>query len=240
MRRRLPLDIALLSLILFALAYQLSGNLLHEIAGTIFLALAVLHNLIARRWYMGLRREKMGPRRAIQTVLNLALLATALLLVASGVTNSHDLFPFLRPGADILDYHTHALAAWWMLVLASLHLGLHWPAVFGEACRVFGLRGESRFARLAGRAAGALFVMFGIYAVFERDLLPKLAGLYAFDDWDFDRSVVGFFLYNIAIVSVGVFLMRLVMRLIHPPQGGWRACRGTTDRAFTAKIGRPM
>lgn len=66
----------------------------------------------------------MRPRCAITTVVYLTL-ATALLLVESGMANSEDLFPFLKAGVDILGSRVHALAAWWMAVLASLHLGSH-------------------------------------------------------------------------------------------------------------------
>lgn len=240
MRRRLPLDIALLGLILFGFAYQLSGNLLHEIAGTVFLALAALHNLLTRRWYGGLRKGRMRPRRAIWTVLNLTLLATVLLLVVSGMANSHDLFPFFRFGADVLDYRVHALAAWWMLVLASLHLGLHWPAVLGEMRRLLGLHGQSRLGSQAGCVVAALLVLFGVYAIFERSLPLKLAGLYTFDDWDFDSSIAGFFLRYIAIISVGVFLMRLVMRPMRRSAGPRDICWRTIASLSAAKGKRPL
>ena len=214
MRRRLPLDTILIGLVLFALAYQLFGNLLHEIAGTAFLVLAVVHNLLGRRWYGGLRKGRMRPRRAVWTVINLVLLVTAVLLVVSGVANSHDLFPFFGFAATFLDYRIHALAAWWLVVLASLHLGLHWPAVVHEIRRTIFPPGRGRLADLAGRAVAAGLVGFGAYASFERDLPFKLAGLYTFDDWDFDSGIVGFFIFYIAIISIGVFIVRLVMRLM--------------------------
>jgi hypothetical protein len=221
MRRRLPLDAILIGLVLFALAYQLFGNLLHEIAGTAFLVLAVVHNLLGRRWYGGLRKGRMRPRRAVWTVVNLVLLATAVLLVVSGLANSHDLFPFFGFAAPFLDYRIHALAAWWLLVLASLHLGLHWPAVAAEIRRLTGLPGQGRLIGPMSRAGAAILVGLGVYAAFERNLPFKLAGLYAFDDWDFDSSIVGFFIFYIAIISLGIFIMRLVMRLMRSgPKGG--------------------
>lgn len=147
----------------------------------------------------------MPPRRVFTTTLNLLLLATSLLLIASGLANSHDLFPYLHVKVAILDRHVHAMAAYWVLILASLHLGLNWRMVTATICKTFRIPPLGRLSRLVLCSVAFLFIVFGVYAFFERDIPYKLLGLFSFDYWDFDRDTFGYFIRYVAIISVGVF-----------------------------------
>lgn len=206
MRARLILDLGLIVLMLVAFAYQLTDNLLHEIVGTAFVTLTLVHNLLSRRWYATIGKGKRTARRIVTTVLNLLLLSATLVLVVSGLANSHDLFPFLRTKTEFLDRRVHAMAAYWVLFLASLHLGLHWSMVTGALRTIFGVTPPSRFHRFVWRAVVVFLIGFGLYAFFERDIPYKLAGLFSFDYWDFKNNTFGYFARYIAIISVGVCL----------------------------------
>jgi hypothetical protein len=188
MRGRLALDLLMFGLMLAAFAYQLTGNRIHEIVGAAFVALAGSHNLLARRWYATLGHRRLRAA----TVLNLLLLAAALLLVASGLGNSHDLFPALR--GDLFDRRTHALAAYWMLVLGAVHLGMHGP-MLAHLC------GGDRIAPTIRRAAMLALIGLGACAAIERDLILKLSGAYAFDYWDFSHATAGFFARYVVIAG---------------------------------------
>lgn len=212
MRAKLSLDFCLVVLLLLAFAYQLTGNLFHEIIGTVFVVFVLVHNLISRRWYASIRKGKMPPRRILTTALNLLLLVTSLLMVVSGVLNSHDIFPYLHVKTTVLDRHVHAMAAYWVLILVSLHLGLHWQMVTGTICRMFSIPPLGRNSRFALHFFAVLLFSFGVYAFFERDIPYKIAGLFSFDYWDFGRDTFGYFLRYIAIISVGVCAAHMCLK----------------------------
>lgn len=230
MRGRLALDFGLIVLILSALAYQLTGNRLHEAIGIGFLVAVIAHNLLSRRWYKALARGRMDLGRAVSTVLNLALAAATLLLVVSGLANARDLVSFWRSESVFLDRHVHAWAAYWVLILASVHLGMHKAMLANEALRLIGRRTFGGLGRILWRAAAVLVSGFGIYAFFERDLPFKLAGLYAFDYWDFDSSVLGFFARYGAIVGAGGLFGACLRTFLHPPRKTRRAASPPLDR----------
>jgi hypothetical protein len=215
MRGRLSLDLMMFALMLLAFAYQLTGNRVHEIVGTAFVVFAAAHNVLARWWYGALRKGKYVPRRTAATILNLLLLASALSMVVTGVANSHDLFPFFKSNADILDRRVHAWASYWVLVLASLHIGLHWPLLKVETLRLFHVRDLGRRWGLAPKSVAAGIVGFGVYAAWERNLHLKLVGAYGFDFWDFEHATFGFFARYVAIVAVGVCLAHFGQKRLH-------------------------
>lgn len=214
MRGRLSLDLAMFALMLLAFAYQFTGNRVHEIVGTAFVVLAGGHNLLAGWWYRTLRKGKRTPHRNVTTVLNFLLLATVLFMTLTGLANSRDLFAFIKSDAAILDRRIHALAAYWTLILVALHIGLHWPLLTGEARRLLRIRDLGRRTRGVLMAAAAGIVGFGAYAAWERNLLLKLTGAYAFDYWDFENAAFGFFARYVAIVAVGICLAHVGRKLL--------------------------
>lgn len=226
MRGRLTLDLAMFALMLVAFAYQLTGNRIHEIIGTAFVVFAGAHNVLARWWYRTLRKGKYVPRRTATTILNFLLLATALLMVVTGVANSHDLFPVFKSDAGILDRRMHAWAAYWVLVLAALHIGLHWPLLKTESLRLLRVRTLGRGWGLVLKGAAVGLVGFGFYAAWERNLHLKLSGTYGFDFWDFERATFGFFARYVAIVAVGVCLAHFGQKRLRKTRperpGQWR------------------
>lgn len=226
MRGRLLLDLAMFASMLLALAHQLTGNRWHEIVGTAFVALAGGHNLLAGWWYRTLRKGRYAPRRTAATLLNFLLLATALAMTATGLANSRDLFPVFKSDWALLDRRVHALAAYWVLCLAALHIGLHWPLLTVEIRRLAGIRTLGRSARAVLAAAAAGLVGFGVYAAWERNLHLRLGGAYAFDYWDFESATFGFFARYVAIVAVGACLGHVGQKLLRKarPAAPGRRC----------------
>jgi hypothetical protein len=42
---------------LIAMAYYITGNLVHEVVGVVVLLLFIVHNILNRRWYRAILRE---------------------------------------------------------------------------------------------------------------------------------------------------------------------------------------
>lgn len=210
---RLALDLAMLGLILLSFAYQLTGNTLHEVLGFVLFSLLAAHTVLNRRWYGALFKGRQSPRRLINSAITLALLVLMTLLLLSGITNSHLLPAFVRVDGGLLSRQLHTWTAYWSLILASIHLGLHWKMVMAEARKILRPSLPPLLGPLALRALAVMLAAFGIQASIERALYAKLTAAASFDYWDFEASVVGFFAQYLAIMGMYICLTHYTLKL---------------------------
>ena len=136
---KVAVDLLMTGLLLCLMAYQVTGQLLHEVFGAAMLALFLMHHILNRRWYGNLRKGRYTARRIISTVISFALLAAMLSLAYSGIVMSRYVFSFLGiQSGRALARTVHLAASYWGFVLMSIHLGLHWSMVTGMTRRVTG------------------------------------------------------------------------------------------------------
>ena len=67
-------DVCMTILLLCLMAYQVTGEALHEWIGIGMTVLVIIHQLLNRKWYGALFKGKYNPYRIITTVVNIALL----------------------------------------------------------------------------------------------------------------------------------------------------------------------
>ena len=65
--------------LLLLMAYQVTGETLHEWIGAGMLVLFLLHNILNIRWYRGLTKGKYAALRILRTVINFSILAAMLI-----------------------------------------------------------------------------------------------------------------------------------------------------------------
>lgn len=210
--KRLALDLVITLLILLAFAYQLTANTVHELIGISIVVLFLVHNLLNWRWYPALAKGKYSPRRLANTTANLLLLALAVLVITTGLLNSHLLASVLQTewNADLRDLHM--AGAYWLLIVMSVHLGMHWKMIMSEVGEMAGITRASRSRTMALRLVSALVVAYGVKASCERNLLAKLTAYYAFDFWSSEESILGFFAGLLGIIGVFVSLTHYALK----------------------------
>ena len=126
MAKRRILDAAMLLLLPMLMAYSLIGEAFHEAAGTLMLALFLLHHGINREWWKSLFRGQYSPQRVFQTTLNLSLLLFMIVQPLCGILMSKHLFAYLpTAGMASVARTIHLPLAYWGFVLMSLHAGTH-------------------------------------------------------------------------------------------------------------------
>lgn len=211
---RLSLDLVMVVLILLSFAYQLTGNMLHELIGFVLLFLAIVHNLLNWRWYAALLKGKYNARRLIGGMVNSLLLAISVLLFMSGIMNSDVLSFVNKTDESVFTRQFHAWAAYWILILASVHLGMHWKMVMAEIRKMVRMTGTSRIGAIVLRIMAVTIVAFGVDASFNRNMFSKLTAAYSFDYWDFDSSVMGFFGEYLSIMGIYVCLTYYSLKLL--------------------------
>ena len=127
---RRTVDAALTLLLLLLMAYQVTGQKLHEWLGIGMTATLILHHILNIRWYASLFRGKYNLYRAVTAAVNTLLLLAILLTAVCGMAMSMHAVPFLYrllPVAFARQFHL--AMSYWSFLLMGVHLGLHLPAM---------------------------------------------------------------------------------------------------------------
>ncbi|WP_025773922.1 DUF4405 domain-containing protein [Neomoorella thermoacetica] len=204
MNFRLSIDLAMTVLMLVAMAYQMTGNLVHELIGVTMFVLLFVHNLLNRRWYGSIFKGRYTVCRALSTATNLLLLVVMLLLMMTGLLISRDLFAFLRikGGFSFTVRRLHTFAANWGLILMSVHLGTHWAMIMGIIRRMTGIATQSRTRIIIIRMLVALVVLYGVKSSFDLDIGSKLTMQFTFSYWDFEKAAPAFFIAYLSVMGI--------------------------------------
>lgn len=210
---RLVLDAVAAGLLLAALAYYWLDNTAHELIGTGMFLLLIVHNIFNRRWYSAIPKAR-APRRLIDVVLTLALLAAMGVLLATSVMISRTVFSFLQLGGGFTARQVHLFAAYWSLAFVAIHLGLRWQRVMHAMRSAFHITGQSAVRTVALRLIAAAIAVHGLRSSFVMGAGTKLALQMSLDGWDFEASAVGFFLNWASIAGLYIFVTHYALMRI--------------------------
>ncbi|MBR4456909.1 MAG: SUMF1/EgtB/PvdO family nonheme iron enzyme [Solobacterium sp.] len=123
-------DAVMTVLLLFLMAYQVTGEMAHEWIGAGMTAVVFLHQILNRKWYGVLFKGKYNPYRTVTSVLNILLLACFALTAFCGLSMSSYAVPFLYGMAPVsFVRRMHLSMSHWAFVLMGLHLGMHIPTM---------------------------------------------------------------------------------------------------------------
>ena len=123
-------DTCMTVLLLCLMAYQVTGETLHEWGGILMTVLLIVHHILNFKWYRSLFKGKYNAYRTVTAVVNTLLLASIALTALCGMAMSSHAAPFLY-GIFPVSFarRFHLAAFFWSFLLMGLHLGLHIPAM---------------------------------------------------------------------------------------------------------------
>jgi uncharacterized membrane protein len=207
------IDFAITILLLCAYAYRITGDTAHEWIGVFVFALFTAHNIINRKWYKSIFKGKCTPRRAVMTACNIALVFTFAVLLITGLLQSRAVLAFLHlPGgmftADTHDRRLLGTAVNRRSPWASLGMfvkGTHKKA---------SVNAKNRARAITAKIAAFLFVAFGVWASFDRDMFAKLFLGFSFDYWNEERPAILFFAAMLSIMAVYVFVTYYTLKTV--------------------------
>ena len=124
------IDVCMTLLMLFLMAYQVTGETLHEWIGIGMTVLVIVHQILNRKWYGALFKGRYRSYRTLTTAVNILLLLSFALTAFCGMSMSGHAVPFLYGMAPVsFARRMHLSMSHWSFVLMGLHLGLHIPAM---------------------------------------------------------------------------------------------------------------
>jgi hypothetical protein len=208
---RLIVDGSATLLLMLALAYWWLGNLTHELAGTALFVLIGRHLVNNLYWWRGLRKGRYDLRRRVGVALTLMLAAAMAVLLGTSFAVSRNLLGWLPLPENFTMGEIHMFAAYWVLVVVGLHVGLNWNRV-AALMRSLGARGA--MWRWAGWLIGAGLAVQGLRSAAAMDLWTRLRFEYSLVMWDFSQQVLAFFGHWLAIIAMLTMAMHVVMLTI--------------------------
>jgi hypothetical protein len=209
---RLVLDFIAAGLLLIGLAYYWQGNTVHELVGAGMFLLLIVHNVFNRRRYGPIARERREARGLINIAITLSLLIAMLALLMTSLMISRTLFSFMSLNGAFTARQIHTLAAYWALVIVSIHLGLRWSTIMTAMRSASGIATKSMSRTAIMRVIAVAIAACGVQSSFEIGIGSKLAAHITMNFWDFTESSLGFFVRLISIVGLYVFLAHYTMK----------------------------
>ncbi|MDR2798634.1 MAG: DUF4405 domain-containing protein [Treponema sp.] len=203
---RVLLDLVMTILLLYAYAYRITGDAAHEWIGVSVLALFILHTIINRRWYKNLRKGAYTLRRGVMTAVNLLLVFTMAALVITGLLQSRTVLAFLHLPGGMALRQIHTTAAYWLLLLIGMHLGLHWGLFIKGTRKIMKINPELPGRTIVARMGAVVCTVFGMWPFFDRAMFAKLFLGFSFDYWSEERPAILFFVLMLSIMGMYVFI----------------------------------
>jgi hypothetical protein len=211
---RLVLDVAAAAALFAALAYYWLDNTAHELIGTGMFLLLLAHNVFHRRWFGTTAKKARDPAGRLNLSLTLLLLIAMLVLLASSLLISRTVFSVVALEDGVTARQVHKLAANWVVLLVSIHIGLRWTIVMAALRRAFGVNTSSRARTAVLRVLALGLALHGVQASFEMLVGSKLLLLPVLDMWDFNESTPRFFLNYLSIAGLYAALTHYAMQWI--------------------------
>ena len=221
-------DALMTVLLLCLMAYQVTGETLHEWGGIAMTVLLVVHHILNFKWYKSLFRGKYNAYRVVTVTVNTLLLASIALTALCGMAMSSHAVPFLYGVLPVsFARRFHLAMSFWSFILMGFHLGLHVPAMTA------GLKWNGKIKTVVA-AAFAVASGAGFWLFVKNGIPDYVFFRTPFAFFDYDKAAVLVFLENLAILIAFAFLGAETASFIKSAHG--KSERQKKDRFISAVL----
>ena len=186
--------------LLCLMAYQVTGETLHEWFGIGMTALLAVHHILNRKWYSSIFKGKYNAYRVATTVVNTLLLVSIALTALCGMAMSAHAVPFLYGFLPVsFARRFHLAMSFWSFILMGLHLGLHVPSMTA------GLKWNGKI-KTAVAVIFAAISCVGIWLFIKNGVPDYIFFRTPFAFFDYGKSAPLVFAENLAILTSFTFI----------------------------------
>lgn len=201
------IDLLMMILLVGLMAYQITGQALHEWFGTGMLVLLVAHNVLNRRWYGSLYKGKYKLLRIVTAIINFSILIDVLCLGFSGIVMSRYVFAALPINGPMATARTmHVAASYWGFVLMSIHVGVHGGMMAGRAHGMAEVNGIPGWTVWLMRLSAFVFAGYGAVCFVGADIPSYMFLKNQFVFFDFEKRAFTVFLEYIAMMELWILI----------------------------------
>lgn len=120
------IDILMTIILIPLMAYQVTGEAMHEWLGISMVTLVIVHQVLNRKWYKTIFKGNYIPFKIVSIIINILLLISFALTAISGVSMSNHAVPFLY---NLINVNTarimHLAFSYLAFIFMGLHIGMH-------------------------------------------------------------------------------------------------------------------
>jgi len=215
MKIKIILDLLMTAVLLALMAFQITGQELHEWFGAGMLVLFLVHNILNFKWYKNLFKGRYTMFRILQTVINLVVLISMLCLAYSGILMSRYALSFMPLGGSMaLARQMHMAASYWGFVLMSIHAGLHYGMLVGMVGKVFKDRKIPKAAVWVLRVFAVLIAAYGAVCFYRADIISYMLLKNQFAFFDFEQSAVSVFTEYAAMMGLWIWFSYYLAKIL--------------------------
>jgi hypothetical protein len=188
------IDACMIVLLLFLMAYQVTGEALHEWIGIVMMAFVILHHIVNIKWYRNLFKGKYNSYRKVITCINMLLMAAIILTAICGMSMSAHAVPFLNGMIPVsLARQLHLAMSYWSFALMGIHLGLHIRMLVSTLkC------GEN--VRKVAFSLWCVVAVIGLWLIIKNSILGYMFFLVPFAMFDYSMPHILVLLMNIVML----------------------------------------
>ncbi len=209
------IDVCMTIVLLFLMAYQVTGETLHEWIGIGMTVLVIVHQILNRKWYAALFKGKYRPYRTVTATVNVLLLLSFALTAFCGMSMSGHAVPFLYGMAPVsFARQMHLSMSHWSFVLMGLHLGLHIPAMTAK----MKIEGSKKTLISAAFCCGA---GIGLWLFLRSGMTDYLFFRVPFAFLDYEKSGALVILENLLMLLFWAFIGAQCSLLLLRPRKGY-------------------
>ena len=189
---RLLIDVSMFFMLFLVMAYNFTGNAIHEWSGMLLSLLFLGHLLLNGAWLRRIFRGRYSFLRIVSTSINLLLLLSFLVVLVAAVPISAELFPFFSFSEGMEMARIHIWASNCLFLLVALHCGIQWSRFKQNVNRKAKKRSRSRWQLVLTYALLLSVLAYGVRAFVDRGILYKITMYYTFDPGRADDSFLRF------------------------------------------------
>ena len=194
--------------LLCLMAYQVTGDALHEWIGIGMTVILIVHHILNIKWYGALFKGKYNAYRILSTLTNTLMLASIALTAFCGMSMSNHAVPFLYGMADMAFARTvHLALSFWSFLLMGFHLGLHLPTITAKVK-------PNKAVKIVCTAAFTALAGVGLWLFIKNGIPGYLFFRTHFAFFDYGKAAVLGFLENLAELFFFVFLAANAVRFL--------------------------
>lgn len=198
------IDAVMSIVLLFLMAFQVTGDKYHEWIGAGMLVLFLIHNFLNAGWYKALFKGRYSVLRILRTIVNLLVLAAILITGYSGIVMSRYVFGFLPiSGGMATARKLHLAGSYWAFVLMSVHLGMHWSMMTGKYLK--GKKNNTILIILV-RILATVIASTGAYFFARTEIFYNMFLQNEFAILDYETPGILIIFQNLAMMSTWVFI----------------------------------
>ena len=184
-------DISMTVLLLCLMAYQVTGEALHEWIGIAMTIVLISHHVLNIKWYTTLFKGRYNSYRFISTAVNALLLISIVITAVCGMSMSNHAVPFLYGMLNMIFSRTmHLGMSYWSFILMGIHLGFHFPVIIAK------FRFQKKLQTII-MAVSVIFAGIGLCLFIRNGILDYILFRTHFAYFDYEKAGIVVFSENL-------------------------------------------